>query len=510
MGLQEDYLYWSMVKELSTRYDYRIITISESQKEIWLETDNSHAYPVIRLMRYDLDWANWLKRDMERTALNGEQIRKQLHKKPLQVFNIYITAFSPVDDYEYLIDSPAVNRKATIHSFIMDVSKYDEKSQQLEQLLHMPLSFKAPDHEDIDDGQVAYLKQTALSASVQKAKEERQLFTAGKPFFTYVFIILQVAVFLLMEARGGSANSSTLIEFGAKYNPLILQGEWWRFFTPIVIHIGFLHLLMNTISLYFIGPEVERIYGRLRFLFIYLFAGFAGVLGSFLQNSNISAGASGAIFGCFGALLYFGIAHPRLFFRTMGTNVIILILFNLGYGFSVDGVDNAGHVGGLVGGFLAAGMVHLPKSKQLIRQIIFTGATVCLTYWLLQWGYSSQGFANNEMVAAATAQDFMDKGEDDQAYEILKKYTEKNRDAPSSFFFTLGNFEYQKENLASAENFFVKAIEQDPEYDPAHYNLALLYLRTNRENEAESHAQKAAKLKPDDKEYQKLLDRIHQ
>ena len=65
-----------------------------------------------------------------------------------------------------------------------------------------------------------------------------------------------------MELKGGSTNSATLIKFGAKYSPYILQGEWWRFFTPMVIHIGFIHLLMNTISLYLIGAEVERIYGR--------------------------------------------------------------------------------------------------------------------------------------------------------------------------------------------------------------------------------------------------------
>lgn len=388
MGLREDYIFWSMVKELSTRYDYRIITISDSQQEIWLENRSEKAFPVIRLMRYDLDWSNWLKRDIERTALNGEQIRKQLIKSALPVLNIYVTAFAPVDSYEYLLKSPAIHNKTTIHTFIMDASRYDEKSLQLEHQLQKPFSFKAPAAEEMEEGQVAYLKQTALSASVQKAKEEQQLFTAGKPFFTYIFIIWQIGVFLLMEINGGSTNSSTLIDFGAKYNPLILQGEWWRFFTPIVIHIGFLHLLMNTLSLYFLGSEVERIYGRLRFLFLYIFAGFAGALASFIMNSNISAGASGAIFGCFGALLYFGIVHPKLFFRTMGANVIILILFNLGYGFSVEGIDNAGHIGGLVGGFLAAGIVHLPKSKKPLRQIVFTIATALLTYWLLQWGFS--------------------------------------------------------------------------------------------------------------------------
>ena len=69
-------------------------------------------------------------------------------------------------------------------------------------------------------------------------------------------------------------------------------------------------------------------------LFIYIFAGFAGTLGSFIMTPNLSAGASGAIFGCFGALLYFGIVYPKLFMRSMGSSVIVLIIINLIYGFS--------------------------------------------------------------------------------------------------------------------------------------------------------------------------------
>jgi len=65
---------------------------------------------------------------------------------------------------------------------------------------------------------------------------------------------------------GGSTDPSVLVRFGAKYNPLILEGEWWRFFTPIFLHIGFFHLIMNTFALYYLGNDVERIFGRFRFL----------------------------------------------------------------------------------------------------------------------------------------------------------------------------------------------------------------------------------------------------
>lgn len=120
-------------------------------------------------------------------------------------------------------------------------------------------------------------------------------------------------MFILLEMNGGSTNPYVLLYFGAKYNPAILDGEWWRFFTPMFLHIGFLHLFMNGLSLYYLGTAVESIFGRLRFLIIYLFSGFFGTLASFIFSSHLSAGASGAIFGLFGALLYFGIEHKHTF-----------------------------------------------------------------------------------------------------------------------------------------------------------------------------------------------------
>lgn len=116
--------------------------------------------------------------------------------------------------------------------------------------------------------------------------------------------------------------------------------------TPIVLHIGLLHLLMNTLALFYLGSAVERVYGNIRFLFIYLAAGFGGTLASFIFSPTLSAGASGAIFGCFGALLYFGLIYPSLFFRTMGFNILVVLGINLAFGFTIPGIDNAGHIGG--------------------------------------------------------------------------------------------------------------------------------------------------------------------
>lgn len=507
LGLNEDYLFWSMVKKLSAGYGYRIITLTENHQEIWLENTHEKKHPVIRLMRHDLDWASWLNRDIERTSLNGEKIRQKLYKKPLEVLNIYVTSFAPVDDYEFT-RKPTINNKTTIHTFILETDAFNERMEELQQILSKSLSIELPGSGEVQAEEIDEIKQSALAESVKMAKQEQQLFQQGKPFFTYILMAIQIAVFIIMEFSGGSTNTKTLIDFGAKYTPLMLQGEWWRFFAPMVIHIGFFHLAMNTLSLYFIGAEVERIFGRTRFLLLYVFAGFAGVLASFIMSPTVSAGASGAVFGCFGALLYFGLSHPKLFMRTMGMNVIVLIVINLGYGFSVGNVDNAGHIGGLIGGFLASGVLNLPKSKQLVKQLVFAVVTVGLTFFLLHYGFSQpKASESNDQIMTVVAADYEEKGEIEKAKQMLSAYTEDFSEAPYSYFY-LATIEAKAGNLEQAEVYNVKAIEQKPDFPDAHYYLAVIYLEQNKLELGLEQAEKAAELNPEDKRYQELIEKI--
>ncbi|MCK2012062.1 rhomboid family intramembrane serine protease [Peribacillus muralis] len=508
LGFKEDYLFWATIRELSGRYDYRMITVTENHQEIWLESDTNKEFPVIRLIRQDLDWANWLKRDIERTLQNGERIRQKLYKKPINILSIYVSKFAPVDDHDFSLQV-ASYKKTKVNTFILTCEAIEQSLQNLEHILKKPLSIQVLQEDEIDEEKVLALKKDAISESVKKAKAEQKVFQhANKPFFTYLFMAIQIAVFILMEFNGGSTNSKTLIEFGAKYSPLIMQGEWWRFFSPIIVHIGFFHLLMNTFSLYLIGAEVERIYGNARFLFIYAFAGFAGTLGSFIMTPNLSAGASGAIFGCFGALLYFGSVYPKLFMRSMGSSVIVLIIINLIYGFSVSGIDNAGHIGGLIGGFLAAGVVSLPKNKNILRQLVFFIGTAILTYTLLKFGFNHQNSAAiNDNTMAMLAQKYINDEKEAKAEEMLTDYVGDNPDAPLSLFM-LGNIAFDEKDSNKAKDYYEKAIDTNPDLHQAHYNLALVQMDLGSLDQAKEQAEKAIELAPDNKSYAELLKKI--
>src|SRR5215510_10203220 len=130
--------------------------------------------------------------------------------------------------------------------------------------------------------------------------------------FTYIFLGFNIAIFILMALAGGSTNETTLMAFGVKSNPKIAAGEWWRFVTPVFIHIGLLHLFFNSYALWIVGPQVEKLYGGARFVLLYVLTGVAGVVGSYLYRpEGLSAGASGAIFGLFGVLLVFGLRHRQ-------------------------------------------------------------------------------------------------------------------------------------------------------------------------------------------------------
>ena len=159
-----------------------------------------------------------------------------------------------------------------------------------------------------------------------------------------------------IQDKDNNALSSVLIAFGAKDNDLILQGQYWRFVTPIFLHANLLHLGLNMLNLAVLGVFLERLVGHIRFLLIYVTTGIVSIIASFyFMPQEISVGASGAIFGLVGAYSVFVLMHRRAF-RKGGIPallwLIIVIVGNLSIGFFVPNVDNYAHLGGLLSGCL--------------------------------------------------------------------------------------------------------------------------------------------------------------
>jgi rhomboid protease GluP len=200
----------------------------------------------------------------------------------------------------------------------------------------------------------------------ERYAEFLQAFWSRRTPVTYVLFGVNIFIYLLMGLAGGSHNDSMLLGFGVKYNPLIDQGEIWRFVTPIFLHIGPLHIFFNSYAIWIVGPQVEKLYGGARFTIIYILTGIAGVAGSYWYHPEApSAGASGAIFGLFGALLVFGFKYrstiPPMFQRAVGRGVLPVIVINLFIGYMIPAIDNSAHIAGLISGALLAAVIPYKK-----------------------------------------------------------------------------------------------------------------------------------------------------
>lgn len=175
--------------------------------------------------------------------------------------------------------------------------------------------------------------------------------------------------FAMVATTGGEAflhpTGKTLVDWGANYGPLtFMNGEYWRVLTNVFVHIGIVHICMNMYVLWDVGSVLERLYGSGKFVLIYLLAGIGGSLVSLFFNPTIvSAGASGAVFGAFGALLAIFKGRQQMFDRNFLQSAMravgFLLVFNLIWGFSQRGIDNAAHIGGFVTG-VVVGFALLP------------------------------------------------------------------------------------------------------------------------------------------------------
>ncbi|MGD6815471.1 rhomboid family intramembrane serine protease [Metabacillus sp. 84] len=386
MSLEQEVLHWNLINQLIEK-KFRIVSLAEDHSEIWLESQRGADFQLLRISRKETDWGNQLEQDVSRAAEKFEEIRKSSGRKSMNILNVYLSSYPPVDEWEHLVEKP-YSRGNTV---LKNVLVYDENRSAalmtIEDMLSVRFHAGAPEIDSYEE--LNRYKTTVIEKENHRIQEERKVFEYGKPKFTKILLAIQIILFFLMELSGGSQNNQTLVDFGAKFNPYIVEGEWWRLVTPMFLHIGFIHLLMNSVALYFIGDAVEKMFGSARFLAIYFFSGILGTLASFAFSNSISAGASGAIFGCFGALLYLGVVERDLFLRTIGPNILVVIGINLALGFTISNIDNAGHIGGLIGGLAAAFAVQLPSQPKSFRQGLAAASGLAVAVSLAAFGYFS-------------------------------------------------------------------------------------------------------------------------
>ena len=204
-------------------------------------------------------------------------------------------------------------------------------------------------------------------------------------------MIINIIIFIVMAILDRASifqnlSNNILSKFGGNLVSKTLNGDYYRLITSAFLHANLIHLLCNTYSLFMVGPTVEYFYGKFKFILIYLYSAITASLFVLMFHGTnvIAVGASGAIFGLLGALLYFGYKYRGYIGNRIIGSVISVIVLNLFIGFTLSGISNYAHIGGLIGGLAISYMLGVDnndkKSTKISGIIIFTLLTGFLVY----------------------------------------------------------------------------------------------------------------------------------
>ena len=336
---EKDVIIMKLLHYFITEQNYSPVVLHGAKNEIWLENMNSD-YKIVRLV------SNYIHNDeqLDFDTFKTRKIVKSIKKKTLNVSMPVLSIFTDLGDNVNLKDEKDID-------FVYlkdekDIKKYDFLYKNFPDI-DKKLTFT-------EKGMSLFLKITddINKKNVEEAKRVEDLFTPKTPYVTYALVIINVLVFLL----GIITNThEEIINLFANYAPYIKDGEYYRLFTSMFVHANLFHILFNMYALYLLGKEAESFFGKWKFLGIYIISGLSGSLLSILLNPvTPSIGASGAIFGILGALLYFGYNYRVYLGNTLVKEILPVIVINLALGFMITGVDNYAHIGGLVGGITTA------------------------------------------------------------------------------------------------------------------------------------------------------------
>lgn len=359
---KSDEIVMKLLHYFITEKGYNPIVLHGAKDEIWLENLNSD-YKIVRIVSNYIHNNEQFDFDLFKTKKIVKKIQKTTFSLNMNALSIFINL------------GENVNIKETYRNIdIVNLKEFDDIKQYKTVMEVFPDIIKKSKIKE--KGMELFFK---LTSEINKKNEQEgikaeEIFKPKKPIITVSLIIINVIVFILMYIFGkGSQDAFTLIKFGAFQKDLILGGEYYRLITSAFLHIGIFHLLFNCYALYVIGRQLESFLGKIKFLIIYLVSAFCGSLMSMIFPISISAGASGAIFGLLGSLLYFGYNYRVYLGTVLKSQIIPLILINLIFGFMVSGINNAAHIGGLIGGILitmSLGIKYKSKKSEQINGIV--------------------------------------------------------------------------------------------------------------------------------------------
>lgn len=345
-----------------TEKNYNPIILQGVENEIWLENLNED-YKVVRIVSGYIHNDEQFDFDKFKTKRILKKIRKKTLSFKMNVVSIFLNLGDNVT--ENLAENP--------NALCIKINEEDDfdKNELLQKAfpdLSKKLSFT-------EKGMELFMKITndINKHNQDDAKRVENVFKMKKPIITYSLVIINILLYIIPIVFG---FYNSLIENFCIYGPAIRNGEYYRLLTGTFLHANLIHLGFNCYALAILGSQLESFLGKPKYLIVYLFSGLVGSLFSMTFGGDYySIGASGAIFGLMGSLVYFGYHYRVYLGNVVKSQIIPLILMNLGIGFLMPGVDNSAHIGGLLGGALvtiALGVKDKSSNFEKVNGVIVT------------------------------------------------------------------------------------------------------------------------------------------
>lgn len=353
-----------------TEEDYKPIIINGLENEIWLENMQSD----LKLIRINTNYIH-----------NEEQLKTDMYKAQSIMRSIKRNTFSLKMNMLNLLLDTGDNVKV-IDTKNIETIKVDEMSDFKKNKVVKEFFPKVSDAEltdQVDPIEFFKLTEDMNQKTIKNEKKLAKIFSQKKPVVTYALIVLNIMVYLFMTLY--DLDGTYFYALANNYE-FVQNGQIYRLLTSMFLHADIIHIGCNMYALYILGPQVERYYGKTKFLLIYLLSGILGSIFScvFMSADTISMGASGAIFGLLGSIAYFTYYYRATLQGLLRSQVLPVILLNLAIGFMVPGIDISGHIGGLIGGTLVSMAIGIGdkgrKTDQINGIIVFILMTFAMLY----------------------------------------------------------------------------------------------------------------------------------
>ena len=322
-----------------TERNYNPIILQGVDNEIWLENLDEDC-KVVRIVSGYIHNDEQFDFDVFKT----KRILKKIKKKTLSLSINVISFFLDMGDNVY------TNINADPKLMCVRINdENDIKKSKIVRAKFPDLSSKMIYNED---GVELFMK---ITGDINKHNKEdanklEEVFKNKVPYLTIFLIVLNCIFFFIPLILN---QYDYIIDLLCTNGERIRGGEYYRLITGCILHGSLMHLVLNCYSLYIIGSQIESYLGKVKYIIIYIFSAITASLLSITLNGNVSSvGASGAIFGLMGALLYFGYYYRVYLGNVVKTQLLPIILLNLLVGFMSSGVDNFAHIGGLIGGII--------------------------------------------------------------------------------------------------------------------------------------------------------------